>query len=203
MNTSSPKSRFFVAMMGALIVVAATWKVRHPSDATRNEASRSMASIRTDSPKKARLETETGIRKENKVRGSFTVSIVADDGLGGAADVGAQPATRFHLLGSVTAERHIAPHDFSWIVPQNYKVIDGAATGTIPELKPGQTHEVRITVDRGNEPPQPIVLHVFKMINSEPRGQVAQFDISIAPNGKSPDPTNEKAARLRDDRYVQ
>ncbi len=206
MNRSSKATRFIVAFTGALIVVAATWKVRHPSDATRNEAGRTIASHRSDSLKKARLEKSEDSGNENKAKGSFAVVISADDGLGGPATENTlQPATRVHLKGRVTADRHIASQDFTWILPQNYKVIDGATSGVVPELQPGQSHEMRITVDRGAEPVQPVVLHVFKIINAEPRGQIAQFDI-VDPRAEksSINETAEKSAnRLRDQTFVQ
>lgn len=203
MNQNSNSSRFFVAMVGALIVVGATWKVRHPNDATRMEASRSIASLRADPSKQARIASQTS-QVENKARGSFNVSITADDGLGGAVDPAREPVTRAHLKGKIVADRHIAAHDYTWIVPQNYKVIDGATSGTVPELRPGQSHEVRITVDRGAEPAQPVVLHVFKIIQSEPRGQVAQFDMPDSTTVRATETSREKtSARLRDEKYIQ
>src|SRR4051812_38339059 len=116
-NGNSKTARFIVGMTGALIVVGATWVVRHPSDATRMEATlattRSLASLRTDSVKLARLDAASRPQNENKARGSFALSISADDGFGGAAP---QSPTRLHLKGRITAERHIAEHDFTWIL---------------------------------------------------------------------------------------
>ncbi len=207
MNQNSKVTRFIVALLGALIVVGATWQVRHSSDATRNESGRTIASHRLDSSKKVRLAKAESSENENKAKGSFVIVILADDGLGGpATETTSQPATRVHLKGRVTADRHIAPQDFTWILPQNYKAIDGATSGVVPELQPGQSHEMRITVDRGEEPLQPIVLHVFKIINSEPRGQVAQHDIADPAVRKSIEAstsTEKASARLRDERYVQ
>ena len=175
----SQSSRFLVALGGALVVVAATWAVRHPSDATRSD-NRNPSSLKMDSAKKSRIDQYAETPREGKAGGSFGVAISADDGQGGTIEGLAQSAQRFRLKATVTAQRHIASHEFTWIFPTTYKVIDGVAVGSVPELQPGQRHELSITIDRGTEPVQPIVLHVFKIVNSEPRGQIAQFDIPPA-----------------------
>ena len=177
----SQSSRFLIALTGSLVVVAATWAIRHPSDATRSaDDRRSPTSLKMDAAKRSRIDQYADAPREGKASGSFGVTIVGDDGQGGSIEDLPQAAQKVHLKAIVTAQRHIASHEFTWIFPTNYKLIDGPAVGTVPELQPGQRHELTITIDRGGEPRQPIVLHVFKVVNSEPRGQIAQFDIPPA-----------------------
>jgi hypothetical protein len=199
-NQISNSSRFFVALTGALIVVGATWKVRHPNDATRiasSNASRSVASLRADPKKKARFDEHGSKAPEGKVSGTFEVLISADE----TATAAVRSPSQVKLRGRITADRHLAAQDFSWILPTSYKVVEGLLIGTIPELQPGQVHEISLTVDRGSEPAQPIVLHVFKLINSEPRGQVAQFNFPEATAKSKAGGTEKAAAPIRD--YVQ
>ena len=205
MSQNSQVTRFVIAMVGALVVVTATWKVRHVSDATRagatrKQPTRNVASIRADAAKKARFQ-QVEMGTEGKVSGSFTVRVTGDDGAGGALEALPSPASRVRLRGVVRADRRTPAQEFSWIFPPTYKTVSGAANGSIPELQAGQSHEVTIMIDRGSEVVQPIVFHVFKIINSEPRGQVTQFDI---PNPTSVKPTAENSAtRLKTETFIQ
>jgi hypothetical protein len=205
----SQKSKFIVAMTGALIVVAATWSVRHPRDATMaagrhstREPSSINRALRLETGKQDRLDQFANTQPTGKVSGSFTVSIRGDDGLGGQLEAKTEAASHVRLIGTIVADRPFAGHEFNWILPSSYRLTNGNLTGTIPELLPGQTFEVSITIDRDQAPLQPIVLHVFKLVNSEVRGQVAQFDI---PDAKSIKESNERLSRRpeADRKYVQ
>jgi hypothetical protein len=206
-NQPSQKSRFIVAMTGALIVVAATWAVRHPSDATRTtRGSRSPASVnpalRLETGKQTRLDQAARAETIGKMSSNFGVSISGDDGNGGALEKMNDAASHVRLRGVITADRPMTGHEYSWILPTSYRASEGSLTGTIPDLQAGQTFEVTITVDRDQSPLQPIVLHVYKLVNSEPRGQVAQFDI---PDAKSTKEAAERTSRMPepDRKYVQ
>ena len=193
-------------MSGALIVVAATWSVRHASDATRTPRSRAPASInpslRLETGKQNRLDQFEKAEIVGKVSSSFTVAIRGDDGTGAALEAKAEPATRVRLTGTITADRPLANHEYSWILPNGYRTSEGTLTGTVPTLQAGQKFDITITVDREQNPAQPIVLHVFKLVNSEARGQVAQFDI---PDAKSAKEMSERLSRTPDGvgKYVQ
>lgn len=80
------------------------------------------------------------------------------------------------LHAVITVNRHVAQHDYAWIFPDEFQIIDGSSVGTVPELHPGQQFEIKITLERGDAPNRPVVLHVYKLINSEPRGTIAQYD---------------------------
>lgn len=207
MSQPSQKSKFIIAMTGAVIVVAATWSVRHPSDASRSHSKSRMPSsinkpLRLETTKQNRLDQFANTEQIGKVSGSFAVSIHGDDGNGGALEKMGDAASRVRLHGVVTADRPLAGHEYSWILPTGYRTSEGNLMGVVPDLQPGQTFEISITVDRGQIPPQPIVLHVFKLVNSEARGQVAQFDI---PDAKSTKEAAERVSRRpeAERKYVQ
>ncbi|CAN5601457.1 hypothetical protein BH10BDE1_BH10BDE1_20620 [soil metagenome] len=207
MSQPSQKSKFIIAMTGAVIVVAATWSVRHPADASRpHSIARTPSSIRNplrlETAKQNRLDQFANTEQIGKVSGSFAVSIHGEDGNGGVLEKMNEAATRVRLHGVVTAGRPLTAHEYSWILPTGYRATEGSLTGTVPDLQPGQTFEISMTVDRGQIPVQPIVLHVFKLVNSEARGQVAQFDI---PDAKSTKEAAERVSRRpeADAKYVQ
>ncbi len=206
MGSVSPTTRFFVALSGSLLVVGATWMVRHPSDATRSDtALRGPASHRHDAAKKRRLDQHEETPSVGKVAGAFRIAIVGDDGNGTALSELPDVAEQVRLKATITAERHVASHEFTWIFPNTYKVISGVPSGVTPELHPGDTMEVSIVLNRGQEPIQPIVLHVFKMVNSEPRGQIAQFDIP-GPGARARVPSESSSSgmgRAPEHKYVQ
>lgn len=207
MNQYSNSARFLIAMTGAVVVAFATWKMRHPADATRTvqrkPVARSVASLRADEAKKARLERQAVLQPEGKATGSFSVFISGDDGTGASLESKTRTASRVHLRGTINAERATLAQEFSWIFPKGYRVLAGATTGLVPELQAGQNYEVSITIDRGGETLQPIVLHVFKLVGNEPRGQVAQFDIpdSSVVKPKSGSTADKGASVIQD--YVQ
>lgn len=185
MNQPSTASRFTVAMIGAFLVVGATWMIRHPSDATRLSGLRLPASVRAEESKKIRFTKESD-HAAGKATGNFQLSIQADDGSGGPLETLSTPANRFRLTGIITASQALSSQEFSWILPYGYRVIDGVASGHIPDLQPGQVHQVSITIERANEPVQPVVLHIFHLVNAEPRGQVAQFDLPVPGAPRNP-----------------
>lgn len=193
MSQPSTTSRFIVAMTGSLLVVGATWMVRHPSDATRLPSLRAPASVRVDGLKKTRLNPVTEISREGKATGSFELSLAGESAADGV-----------HLTGTVTADQPLAGHEFSWILPRGYRVVAGPKSGLVPDLQTRQVHTLSITVDRGQEPEQPIVLHVFRLVNSEPLGQVAQFDFAAPTALGAPTHASEKThERFSDETYVQ
>lgn len=171
--------KILVASATTLLVTGMIWSVKHhPSVPTENRAP---ASHNTETSKKSKQTAGHEHLIEGKVGSGFAIKIHGKN-LNGDDLTSADHATydlvnsRFTLTGKIVATRHMATQDFAWIFPQTYQVVAGTAAGTIPELKPGQEHQISITLDRGVEPEQPVVLHVFKVINSEPRGTVVQYD---------------------------
>lgn len=201
MNQHSNSARFMTAMAVALIVVGATWMVRHPSDATRITGLRAPASkLRADSIKSQRLQRANQAHEQGKVTGSFSVSIAGDDGMG--QEIKPDQPGRLRLRGVITADRPLPAQEYSWIIPPEYRVVGGVMKGSVPELQAGQQHSVAILLESSLAPSRPIVLHVFKLINAEPRGQIAQFDVgAIAQLPKSAD--TAKTQNIAPTDYVQ
>ncbi len=188
-------------MIVALGVVAATWMVRHPTDRTRSrpnrEPSSSAPGLRMESSKQTRLDEFSSAASVGKASANFSVVIRGD----GFAE------TSMRLTGKVTADRPLRGHEYSWILPEGYIASTGSLTGSLPDLEAGQTHEVSIDVDRSGAAPHPIVLHVFKLVNSEARGLVAQFDFPTAgkalDSASQPEPQKQNRKFDPEPSYVQ
>lgn len=202
MNQPSTGSRFTVALVGALLVVGATWMVRHPSDATRLPGLRAPASVRAEDSKKHHFAHKDSNPAAGKATADFQLTVQGDDGAGGALDNSSTPAAHFRLTGTIKASQALSSHEFSWILPNGYRVVDGATSGRVPDLQPGESRQLTITIDRGSEPAQPIVLHVYHLVNSEPRGQVAQFDLPVPGALRVPADSIQKQSLSNQD-YVQ
>ena len=120
MNQNSKAARFLIALSAALLVVSATWFVRHPSDATRTDPTRS---LRADIQKSKRLESSSKEKEltVSKVSSTFSLSIIAES-----------TTPTLHLKGRITAARPIESHEFSWILPRGYRILSGASSGSTP-----------------------------------------------------------------------
>lgn len=208
MNTTPSVTRpikIMVATATTLLVMGLVWSVKHPNSnqANSNQNShdqqtpqRSPASHNSDPNKKAKQTSGNQHIDMGKTTAGLSIQISGKNS-NGEVLASVDNATydlvnsRFTLTGKIVANRHMAAQDFNWIFPQTYKVIEGGATGTIPELHPGEEHSISITLDRGLEPEQPVVLHVFKIVNSEPRGTIVQYDFPPRVETDSRTPTSE------------
>ncbi|MBN8540567.1 MAG: hypothetical protein J0L82_09290 [Deltaproteobacteria bacterium] len=171
--------KVIVATATTLLVTGLIWSVKHQASDSRQD--RGPASHNTEANKKSKQTVDHQHQLEGKVGSGLSIKIYGKNSNGDELATADQATydlvnSRFMLTGKVVATRHMAAQEFTWIFPQSYQVIAGTATGTIPELQPGQEHQISITLDRGAEPEQPVVLHVFKVVNSEPRGTIVQYD---------------------------
>lgn len=186
-NQISRPEKILVAAATTLLVTGLVWSVRHQDApaaiSSQTSSVRGPASHNVD-PSKRERELEKKPSPQGKAGAGHSIKIEAKNGQGVPISLPADGDfskydlinSRFTLTATIAANRHMAAHDFSWIFPQTYKVISGTSVGVVPELQPGQTHQIELSLDRGSEPEQPIVLHVYKLVNSEPRGTVVQFD---------------------------
>jgi hypothetical protein len=185
--------KIIFATATTLLVTGLIWSVKHQAGVPRHD--RGPASHNTDASKKAKQTVGHQHQVEGKVGSGLSIKIYGKNSNGDELST-ADHATydlvnsRFLLTGKIVATRHMAAQEFTWIFPQSYQVIAGTATGTVPELQPGQEHQISITLDRGAEPEQPVVLHVFKVINSEPRGTIVQYDFPPRMNPDQPMPSD-------------
>lgn len=171
--------KILVASATALLVTGLIWSVKHEASGSRQD--RGLASHNSEPDKKAKQTVGHQHQLEGKLGSGLSIKITGKNSNGDELMTADQATydlvnSRFTLTGKIVATRHMASQDFNWIFPQTYQVIAGTATGVVPELKPGQEHQISITLDRGTEPEQPVVLHVFKVVNSEPRGTIVQYD---------------------------
>jgi len=185
--------KILVASATTLLVTGLIWSVKHQASETRQD--RHPASHNTEPNKKAKQTVGHEHHLEGKVGSGLSIRISGKNSNGDELTTADQATydlvnSRFTLTGKIIATRHMAAQEFNWIFPQTYQVVTGAASGNIPELQPGQEHQVWLTLDRGADPEQPVVLHVFKLVNSEPRGIVVQYDFPPRTNSETRTPSD-------------
>jgi hypothetical protein len=171
--------KIIFATATTLLVTGLIWSVKHQAGVKPED--RGPASHNSDTLKRSKQTVGHQHQIEGKMGSGLSIKISGKNSNGEELTAADQATydlvnSRFMLTGKIVATRHMAAQEFTWIFPQTYQVIAGTATGTVPELHPGQEHQVSITLDRGAEPEQPVVLHVFKVVNSEPRGTIVQYD---------------------------
>lgn len=171
--------KIIFATATTLLVTGLIWSVKHQASVIPED--RGPASHNADRLKKSKQTVGHQHQVEGKMGSGLSIKISGKNSNGEELTTADQSTydlvnSRFMLTGKIVATRHMAAQEFAWIFPQSYQVVTGTAVGTIPELHPGQEHQVSITLDRGAEPEQPVVLHVFKVVNSEPRGTIVQYD---------------------------
>lgn len=207
-NKLSRPHKILVAAASTLLVTGLVWSVRHPqSSAPHPHSERGPASHNVDSHKQKR-ELDGNSSHQGKAGNGHSITISAKNSQGepmalpANADLAKYDLvnSRFTLTATITANRHMATHDYAWIFPQTYRVVSGSSVGVLPELKPGQIHTIEISLDRGTEPEQPVVFHAYKLVNSEPRGTVVQFDF---PRLKSAQMSKSSSVDLSNESYVQ
>jgi len=210
-NKLSRPHKILVAAATTLLVTGLLWSIRHPENSqlspSDSHSHRGPASHNAD-PHKQKREIDSNTPPQGKAANGHAVTIVARNSRGETISLPVDGDfskydlvnSQFTLTATITANRHMASHDFSWIFPQTYRVVSGSSVGVVPELQPGQIHTIEISLDRGTEPEQPIVLHVYKLVNSEPRGTIVQFDF---PKAKSAQMSKSSAVDLSNESFVQ
>jgi hypothetical protein len=69
------------------------------------------------------------------------------------------------------------PVEFEWLTPEGARFISGLKSGLLGSLKPGESQRVSAVFQITNPSlNQHVHLHVFRMIDGEPHGQMAQFN---------------------------
>jgi hypothetical protein len=185
--------KVLVASAMALLVTGLVWSVKNQSSNPRQD--RDPASHNSEPNKKSRQTVGHQHQIEGKMGSGLSIKIFGKNSNGDDLTTADQATydlvnSRFTLYGKIVATRHMAAQDFNWIFPQTYQIVAGTASGIVPELKPGQEHQISITLDRGTEPEQPVVLHVFKVVNSEPRGTIVQYDFPPRAQSDTRNPSN-------------
>lgn len=101
------------------------------------------------------------------------------------------------LRGQIRAEHALSGYQFAWIVSDGDKIVEGTAAGPVPTMNAGDTFDIKIQITPAPLSKNPVVLHVYQLINGEPRGVIAQWNF---PSNRAAehDRTDEKTTPLPD-----
>lgn len=141
------------------------------------------------SKSKLRSQPETSRTMSNVRKPSANLSV--------AIDQIEQTLPTLGLRGQIRAEHALSGYRFAWIVSDSDRIVDGVATGSVPAMNPGDTLDLKIQVALAPQSKNPVVLHVYQLINGEPRGVIAQWDFPISRTAEQGG-NGEKAAQLPD-----
>ena len=176
----SPQARILVSTLTAAVTMLVAWSIMHAP--IRMPASTGT----TSSQSKPTPRSTPAVRKPST---NVRVSIEQIE----------QTLPTLGLRGQIRAEHALSGYQFAWIVSDGDKIVDGVAAGSVPAMNAGDTLDIKIQLDPAPHSKNPIVLHVYQLINGEPRGVIAQWDF---PTNRSTDQgaagNGEKAAQLPD-----
>lgn len=160
-----------VALWVSVAVMTVSWAMRHHQIGQ----TQTLASIgaKDQAAKRKRLGADDR-HTEAKATTSFSMAIA--NAASSASASANSASTRISLTATISADKAMEQYEYNWILPRGYAVVGGPAAGQVPTIEAGGKRELTVTIDRGTEPAQPIVLHVFRLVRNEPVGQVAQFD---------------------------
>lgn len=181
----SPQARILVSTLTAVITMAVAWSVMHAP--IRMPASKDVASAQ--SKLTAHSQSKSSRSTSTIHKPSASVSVVIDQI--------EQTLPTLGLRGQIRAEHALSGYQFAWIVADSDRIVDSAVTGSVPTMSAGDTFDIKIQVAPSPQSKSPIVLHVYQLINGEPRGVIAQWDFPTNRRAEQSG-TGEKAAQLPD-----
>ncbi len=181
----SPQARILVSTLTAAITMAVAWSVMHAP--VRMPAS--TGDIASHSKPTPHSQPETSRSTLNIRKPSANLSVTIDQI--------EQTLPTLGLRGQIRAEHVLSGYQFAWIVSDSDRIVEGAATGSVPAMNAGDTFDIKIQVASAPQSKNPIVLHVYQLINGEPRGIIAQWDFPTNRNTEL-NGAGEKAAQLPD-----
>ncbi|MBK7889466.1 MAG: hypothetical protein IPJ84_01035 [Bdellovibrionales bacterium] len=179
----SPQARILVSTLTAAITMVVAWSIMHAP--IRNPASADAATSASSQSKPTPRSTPT-VRKPST---SVSVSIEQIE----------QTLPTLGLRGQIRADHALSGYQFAWIVSDGDKIVDGVAAGSVPAMNAGDTLDIKVQVAPAPHSKNPVVLHVYQLINGEPRGVIAQWDFPTNRSAEQGAAGNgEKAAQLPD-----
>lgn len=113
---------------------------------------------------------EDGLRKQGK---GSSVVFVELKSLGGTPAVAGRP---FELEANIEARGDLDDLRYSWLLPEGVTLSTGSLDGTLASLKTGEHTTLTASFVSGSDENRQIHLHVYKMVNGEAQGQMAQFN---------------------------
>lgn len=178
---------FFQWILGTAFTVVAVLSAAWLLDGTFNSisaslyGSRSPASIPAAEPslKSSILNSQPlpHMKPIRKPSGIVDVSISAPN------QEGAVNGSFIHLEGTIEAQQDLESIRFAWLLPSSgVEVVNGPIEGDIISLKNGEQTTVRLNVRSYSDENQRIHLHVYKIVNGEPMGKMAQYNTVNQPH---------------------
>lgn len=172
------QTRLLISTSVAAISMAVAWSVMHSP--VRNPAGLKQNKVATAPAQLANLNGAS-----SKPSSSIAVGIEQIE----------QSLPTLGLKGQIRAFQPLAGYRFAWILPSEDRITEGVATGIVPGLSAGDSLDLKIQVERAANSTGAIVLHVYQLINGEPRGVLAQWDPGTRHRAQ---PDSEKPKSLPD-----
>ncbi len=83
----------------------------------------------------------------------------------------------FQFEAKVEAQSDLSDLKFAWLLPKDgLKVLGGSVEGHIGSMRAGEKTTLRLSVLSETSENRQIHLHVFKLVNGEPMGKIAQYN---------------------------
>lgn len=81
------------------------------------------------------------------------------------------------LEATVTAQRDLDGLKFNWLLPNDgVEILSGSSQGDLANLREGESTTMHLTIRNSTPENRRVHLHVFKLINGEAMGQMAQYN---------------------------
>jgi hypothetical protein len=89
----------------------------------------------------------------------------------------ASPGSVLELEGHIDAKSDISDLQFAWLMPEDGVAIEaGESEGQIGTLRAGDEMTLHFSVRQLSESNRQVHLHVFRMVNGEAMGRMAQYN---------------------------
>jgi hypothetical protein len=80
------------------------------------------------------------------------------------------------LTATVSSLAHLDEVQYAWLLPEGMTIVTGTATGKLGTLIEGASATIHLTLNNSLKINRQIHLHVYRLINGEANGQMAQFN---------------------------
>jgi hypothetical protein len=114
------------------------------------------------------------LHKQGKGSSMLTVEIAP-------VAAGADATSALELEAKVQALQDIDGLEYTWLLPDGVTAVGGAVEGTLGTLANGAETKLRLSVISSSADNKQIHLHVFKRVNGEAMGQMAQYNTVSQP----------------------
>lgn len=91
-------------------------------------------------------------------------------------NLSAGEGAEFILHASVIAQTEAEELEYAWIIPPGVAITKGEAEGSLGRLGAGERRNLTISLSSADERNHQVYLHVYRMLNGEAFGQMAQYN---------------------------